>query len=234
VDGHALPDNLLERHGNETQLALRNPKIEFIVAQHPWFENDCIYSDIILPINTYMEVDDIITNIRQGTQQPNIMIADKAIEPIGESKSDFEAVVEVSKSFEDLEEKLTEGLTTFSKCRKRSGGTWAVKSLWTGRPERKEYWIYNTAEDWKNDPPGFREFYEDPVKLSPAHTFGQTGILLGSTGQSHFPDDKERPPIPKWIEKSHNHDERLSSHRAQMFSMLHDVQPWPLACTFPM
>jgi anaerobic selenocysteine-containing dehydrogenase len=86
--------------GNETELAMRNPKIEFIVAQHPWLENDCIYADIILPINTYMEVDDIITNIRQGTQQPNIMIADKAIEPIGESKSDFEAVIEVAKRFE--------------------------------------------------------------------------------------------------------------------------------------
>jgi anaerobic selenocysteine-containing dehydrogenase len=31
------------------------------------------------------------------------MIADKAIEPIGESKSDFEAVVEVAKHF-DLED----------------------------------------------------------------------------------------------------------------------------------
>jgi hypothetical protein len=35
--------------GNETELAMRNPKIEFIVAQHPWLENDCIYADIILP-----------------------------------------------------------------------------------------------------------------------------------------------------------------------------------------
>jgi anaerobic selenocysteine-containing dehydrogenase len=56
--------------GNETELAMRNPKIECIVAQHPWLENDCIYADIILPANTYMEVDDIITNIRQGTCSP--------------------------------------------------------------------------------------------------------------------------------------------------------------------
>jgi hypothetical protein len=31
----------------------------------------------------------------------------------------------------------------------------------------------------------------------------------------NFPDDKERPPIPKWIEKSAMHDERRSSHRAK-------------------
>ena len=89
-------------HGHKTQIAMRNPRIETIVAQHPWFENDCLYADIVLPANTFMEVDDILTNNRQGTQQPNIMIADKAIEPIGESKSDAEIVLEVSKKFEDF------------------------------------------------------------------------------------------------------------------------------------
>jgi trimethylamine-N-oxide reductase (cytochrome c) len=36
----------------------------------------------------------------------------------------------------------------------------------------------------------------------------------------HFPDDKERPPYPKWIEKSETHDERISSERACMFPLL--------------
>ena len=36
----------------------------------------------------------------------------------------------------------------------------------------------------------------------------------------HFPDDKERPPYPKWIEKSETHDERISSERAAMFPLL--------------
>ncbi|MDD5702682.1 MAG: molybdopterin dinucleotide binding domain-containing protein, partial [Dehalococcoidales bacterium] len=36
----------------------------------------------------------------------------------------------------------------------------------------------------------------------------------------HFPDDKERPPYPQWIEKSEMHDERLSGSRAKMFSLL--------------
>jgi len=36
----------------------------------------------------------------------------------------------------------------------------------------------------------------------------------------NFPDDKERPPSPQWIEKSEMHDERLSSPRAEEFSLL--------------
>ena len=99
-------------YGHETELAMQSPQVECIVAQHPWFENDCVYADIVLPANTYMEVDDIVTNIRQGTMQPNIMITNKAIEPIGESKSDAECVLEVAKQFEGMEEKMTEGKTT--------------------------------------------------------------------------------------------------------------------------
>jgi trimethylamine-N-oxide reductase (cytochrome c) len=36
----------------------------------------------------------------------------------------------------------------------------------------------------------------------------------------HFPDDVERPPIPKWIEKSQTHDERIGGNRGQAFPLL--------------
>jgi trimethylamine-N-oxide reductase (cytochrome c) len=205
-------------HGHEIQLSHQSPKIECMVAQHPWLENDCLYADIILPANTYMEVDDILTNIRQGTQQPNIMLAEKAIEPIGESKSDFEAVLEVAKKF-DLEEKMTDGMTIADLQKKvweYMGGEKLVK--WEDLQEKK-YWCYNTAEDWENDTPGFRKFYEDPENSPLPTPSGKLEFFSESLAQ-HFPDDKERPPIPKWIEKSQNHDERLSSHRAKMFPLL--------------
>ena len=85
-------------------------KIETIVVQHPWLENDTIYADIILPANTMMEVDDIVTHTRQGVQFQHIAIQNKAIEPIGESKSDFECVMEVAKKMGKYEE-ITQGQT---------------------------------------------------------------------------------------------------------------------------
>ncbi|MFZ7126420.1 MAG: molybdopterin-dependent oxidoreductase, partial [Desulfobacterales bacterium] len=205
-------------HGNTTELAMRNPKIETIVAQHPWLENDCLYADIILPVNTYMEVDDIITNIRQGTQQPNIMIAEKAIEPIGESKSDFEVVLEVGKKL-GMEQTLTEGMTIADMQKKiweYMGGDNLV--TWEQLTEKK-YWCYNTAEDWEVDTPGFRNFYNDPEKFPLATPSGKLEFYSERLAK-HFPDDKERPPFPKWVEKSHNHDERMSSHRSKMFPLL--------------
>ena len=39
--------------------AMRSDEIECVVAQHPWLENDCYLSDIILPVVTKFEMDDI-------------------------------------------------------------------------------------------------------------------------------------------------------------------------------
>ena len=41
--------------GNSHIEAIRSPKIEFVVTQHPWMENGCLYSDIILPVSTKLE-----------------------------------------------------------------------------------------------------------------------------------------------------------------------------------
>jgi anaerobic selenocysteine-containing dehydrogenase len=204
--------------GNETEMAMRSPKIECIVAQHPWLENDCIYADIILPANTFMEVDDILTNIRQGTQQPNIMIAEKAIEPVGESKSDFEIVVEVGKKL-GMEQILTEGLTIADMQKKIWEYMGGEKLVTWEQLKEKQYWMYNTAPDWEEDPPGLRRFYEDPEKNRLGTPSGKLEFYSEALATA-FPDDKERSPIPKWVERSFNHDERLSSHRAKLFPLL--------------
>ena len=204
--------------GNETEVSLRNPKIETIVSQHPWLENDCLYSDIILPANTAFEVDDIVTNVRQGTPQPNIMIQDKAIEPIGESKSDFEVVVEVAKKV-GMEEKMTQGLT-IPELQKRiwfhMGGEKLVP--WE-QLEEKKYWIYDTAKDWESDSPGLRKFYENPEKNRLGTPSGKLEFYSEALA-ARFPNDEERPPIPKWIEKSTMHDERISGSRSKAYPML--------------
>ncbi len=51
--------------------AMRTEKIEFILVQHPWLENDSIFADIILPSNTKFEEDDIGTD--QLTQYNTIL-----------------------------------------------------------------------------------------------------------------------------------------------------------------
>jgi trimethylamine-N-oxide reductase (cytochrome c) len=90
-----------------------NSKIECVVAQHPWLENDCLFADIILPSNTTLEVDDIIPCIRQGCHFQSVLLMRQAIKPIGESKSDYEVVCEVAKKLDKYDE-VTDGKTALS------------------------------------------------------------------------------------------------------------------------
>ena len=204
--------------GNETIEALKNPKIECVVAQHPWLENDCLVADIILPANTTLEVEDIVTNTREGVQLKTIALQRQAIEPIGESKSDFEVVGEIAKKL-GMYDELTEN-KTIEDLEKSIFYAMNMQDFmsWEEFTE-KEYFVFPVAEDWEKDPPGLRLFYEDP-ETNPLPTPSGKLEFYSERLSRHFPDDKERPPIPKWIEKSEIHDERLSSERAKKYPLI--------------
>ncbi|MBA7612951.1 Pyrogallol hydroxytransferase large subunit [subsurface metagenome] len=204
--------------GNETIEAMRNPKIECIVAQHPWLENDCLFSDIILPANTTFEVKDIVTNCRGGLQFQSVALQEKAIEPIGESKSDFEVVGEVAKKL-GMYEAFTEGKTTDELIKSVFDGVGIQDFISWEKFKENGYFVFPTAEDWEQDTPGLRKFYEDP-ETNPLPTPSGKLEFYSERLARHFPDDKERPPLPHWVEKSEIHDERLSSERTKKYPLL--------------
>jgi len=204
--------------GNETIEANRNSKIECIVAQHPWFENDCLFADIILPSNTTLEVEDIVTNVRQGVQFHSVALQKQAIKPIGESKSDFEVVCEVAKQL-GMYEKLTEGKSTedleksvFEDMEMQNYISWEDF-------KEKEYYVFPVAKDWEKDPAGLIKFHDDP-QANPLPTPSGKLEFYSERLAKYFPDDKERPPVPHWVEQSEMHDERLFGNRAKKYPLL--------------
>ena len=50
--------------------ALRQDKIEFVLAQHPWMETDCQLADIILPVSTKFEEEDIDNDRKRRSVLP--------------------------------------------------------------------------------------------------------------------------------------------------------------------
>jgi molybdopterin guanine dinucleotide-containing S/N-oxide reductase-like protein len=204
--------------GTKNVEALRNPKIEFVVHQHPWLENDSLFADIILPACTTYEVDDMMPNYWQGLQFNNVMLMKQAVKPIGESKSDYDIAIEIARKL-GMEDEVTEGkdLDEWFKWTYENLGLQDIIS-WEELKE-KQYYVFPTAKDWENDSPGFRLFYEDPEK-NPLKTPSGKLEFYSERLASHFPDDLERPPIPKWIEKSEWHDERISGQRAKKYPLL--------------
>ncbi len=205
-------------HGNDIADTVRNPKIETVVAQHPWLENDCLFADIILPTNTTIEVDDISPCLRDGDSFQSVINMRKAVEPVGESKSDFEAIVEVAKKL-GMEEAVTEGFSIDDLIRETYIGMNFDKIVPFEEFLEKDYVILPVAKNWADAPAGLYKFYEDP-EANPLPT--PTGKLefYSESLEKAFPKDEERPPFPKWLEKTITHDERTSSYRAKKYPLL--------------
>jgi trimethylamine-N-oxide reductase (cytochrome c) len=204
--------------GFMTVEAFRSPKIETIVVQHLWLENDTILADLILPINTKLETEDIARLSAGGRSVHGCIIEEQAIEPVGESMSDYEAVGEVAKKL-GLWEQYSGGLTIREKI-KIGYDNMELDDLISWEEFRdKQYYIVPTDPEWGKVPPGLRKFYEDPGK-NPLET--PTGKLefYSQRLADHFPDDNERGPLPKWVESSAFHDERSGGKRAKKYPLL--------------
>jgi len=197
--------------------ALRSPKIEFILAQHTWLENDCQFADIILPTNTKLEEDDINVDMTNG-QFRVLLHEKKCIEPVGESKSDYLAVCAIAEKFGLLKEYT--GDKTIDEWIKIGYDTSGVKDLVSyDELEEKGYYVVPTKPDWKESTPGLREFHDDPDSHPLKTPSGKVEFYAQNLAK-HFPDDKERPPVPHWIEKGESHDEALSSERTKKYPLL--------------
>ncbi len=203
--------------GNDYVRAMRHPDVEFMFAQHPWLENDCLLADIILPVNTKLEEDDIAGDIFSG--QYNLLFPEhKCIEPLGESYSDYEIVCKIAERL-GLLEKYTGG-KSIPDLIKYGWETSRCDDLisWEELNE-KGYYVVPTADNWEDVPAGFYNFYKEPEKY-PLSTptgkleFEATGLL------DHFPSDLERPPVPKWIAKGISHEETIGTERSKKYPLL--------------
>ena len=203
--------------GNQLVEAFRDPKIEFVMAQHPWLENDCQLADIILPSNTLFEVDDIGWD-GLGGQFFLVFPAYKCIEPLGESRSDYEIVCAIAERLGLLKE-YTDGKSVADWI-KQGYSTSRVQDLisWE-KLQEKGYFVVPTHPEWKKDPPGLRKFYENPQENALRTPTGK--LEFESVGlKEHFPDDEERPPVPHWVPCGVTHQESLSCERARLYPLL--------------
>jgi anaerobic selenocysteine-containing dehydrogenase len=203
--------------GNETIESLKNSQIETIIVQHPWLENDCVFADIILPINTKFEEKEI--GVDMGSLQYCLIFPElKCIEPIGESKSDYEAVCEVARKL-GLYEEYTSGKTVDEWIKEGFNGSGVQDMITWEKLNEKGYFIVPTRDNWEKDPAGIIDFYIDP-EGNPLTTPTGKIEFYSERLATNFPDDNERPPVPHWIEKGETHDESLASERAKKYPLL--------------
>ena len=203
--------------GNSMVDALRSEKIECVIAQHPWMENDCLFADILLPINTKYEEEDIGQD--NGAAPFGLIYYEgMAVNPLGESKSDYEAVGEVAKKLGVYDEYVG-GKTVKEWVKVGFDGAETPDPITFEEFMEKGYYAAPTMENWKDLPRGFGPFCEDP-EGHPLQT--PTGkVEFYSTGLAkHFPDDDERPVVPHFIPYGKRHQESLLHPRSEEYPFL--------------
>ncbi len=189
-------------HGYGWLEALRNPRIEMVVGVHPWLENDLSFSDLVLPAQTNYEHEDLVTVQRSDILA--MFYQDQAVEPVGESLSDYEihrligqrlGLQECFPPVDDWLKAAYEGTLAFTK----HGLTWQEFK------QRKKF-IYDcpTWDEWVAIK---KEHGVGPNQggLSWFHAAGEG--LDTPSGKIEFvssriaerdPDNAERPPLARW------------------------------------
>jgi molybdopterin guanine dinucleotide-containing S/N-oxide reductase-like protein len=197
--------------------AYQSPTIEFMLAQHPWMENDCTFADIVLPVAVNLELNDIGAD-RVGGQYNTVFLEEKAVEPIGEAKSDYEIVCMIADKLGMLNE-YTHG-KTIPQLIKESYQLSGVRDMVSWETlKKKKYYIVPTDPDWKTRKPGMAPFQEDP-KENPVKTPSGKLEFYSQNLAKYFPDDKERPPVPHWIPQGETHQESRDHYRANIYPLL--------------
>jgi len=197
--------------------ALRSPKIEFILAQHPWLEDDCLFADIVLPVNTKLEEEDIGADEMAG-QYRTLEYEEKCIEPLGESKSDYEVVCMIAEKLGLLKE-YTEGESIAERIKLGFDNSGAADYISYEEFMGKKYYVVPTDPEWKKYQPVLKAFHADPENNPLTTPTGKLEFYSQKLAE-HFPDDEERPPHPKWIPYGESHQESMLCERAKKYPLL--------------
>ncbi|MGE0630087.1 MAG: molybdopterin-dependent oxidoreductase, partial [Hyphomicrobiaceae bacterium] len=226
-------------HGWNWLEALRNPRIEFVVGVHPWLENDLGFSDLILPAQTSYEHDDLI--IVQRSDILGMFYQETAIDPVGDSLSDFEihrqiglklGLEDVFPPADDWLRKAYEGTIAFTK----HGISWDAfkkrKSIIYDCPTWEE-WVDIKKEIGFSERGGGMSWYWE--KGAGLETPSGKIEFVGSLISQYDPDNKERPPVAKWVSHPESPDQPkaqdyplivMSNHARFRFHVQGDDIPW--------
>ena len=235
----------------------QSPKLEFVVNQDCWWCTETKFADIILPACTNLERNDISEWASAGGYSVHgagacnhrvIVYQQKCVEPVGESKSDYQIFCELAERL-GVKEEFTEGNTEEDWIKIMFDSSDLPKYISFEEFKEKGYYIVPQLENYKPTP-SLRWFYEgrecDTPDLGNAKRNTEKGKELGTysgklefVSQSllkHTPDDDERPPlvhyIPSW--EGHQSDlakkyplQLISPHPRYSFHTQHDSHvPW--------
>ena len=213
--------------GFNYQDAIRTNEVEFFVTNHQWLENDSLFADLVLPVTTCLEDNDsmgssMIVSMRHSGITP------PACDRVGESYSDFEIACKIGERF-GVRDQIDLGMTQDEWIKYGYEQSRLVEEIDFDTLMDKQYYFPKLDPNWKQLPPGMRQFYENPENYPLDTPTGKLEFWSEALAE-HFPDDKERTPMARWIiggpaEEGWTHDESLWGERCKTYPLLITANP---------
>jgi len=222
----------------------QSENLPFVVNQSIWHEGETPYSDIILPACTVFERWDIgewynvgagyVHHMYSMNNHRVISMQHKCIEPLGESKSDYDIFLAIAERL-GLGTMYSEGGNTeLEWCKRVFDSSDVSKHMSWKKFLRKGYYVVPPVSDEARAPTAYRWYYEgrkkdvpEPYPL-PSDYVGEFGEGLQTpTGKYEFVpnslkniDDPGRPPLNKYIPtyESQERDKELTNFPLQLLS----------------
>ncbi len=190
-------------NANWTAKGYLSPNIEFIVTITPWWGGTDRYSDVVLPICTILEQSD---KGGGGAVHNFILYHGKCLDPMWESKSDFEACLALAKRL-GIDDKFAEGKTK-DQILEAAFNKSDVAKLMSYQDFQKVGWVYNptvydqnykpnVAQRWWYQMPANADFVKNGLKTPSGKVefFSQLAYkYYGTTNSKMAPVPKYYPP----------------------------------------
>lgn len=218
-----------QSESNRYVKAYRTDKLEFVVNQSIWFEGEAKFADVILPACTNFERWDISESAHCGGyvhDSPGmlnhrvILMQHKCIEPLGESKSDYDIFYELANRL-GIGPMYSEGMSQFDWCKRLFDATDLPDVISWKKFLKKGYYVVPAPPEELRPPVSYRWFAEGRAKDTPdlgpliADYNGKFGKgLQTQSGKIEFvcstlkrfdPNDPERPVMTKYIPSWEGH-----------------------------
>ena len=208
-------------NANRLARAYQSDSLEFVVNQSIWNEGEVRFADVIFPACTNFERWDIGEAANCGGYSLHnegqlnhrvVTMQHKCIEPLGESKSDWQIYHDLSKRL-GLGAYYSEGLTELDWCKKIFQACDASKHISWREFLRKGYFVVPAEREELRAPAAFRWFAEgrqkdvpEPFPLPSEYGGKYREGLQTRSGKIEFEpsslkrfDDPLRPPINRYI-----------------------------------
>lgn len=204
--------------------AYRNPKIETYILCAPWFDREARYADIVLPITTVFERQDLTEPASVGAWNPSaytcmrsVVLSQKTVEPIGESRSDMEICAELSKRL-GFGDAYMEGCTEDDLIER----TYAQTNVPVPFEEFKEkgYYVWPFLDDYKPTRQ-FGAFYEDPENNPVDTPTGKFEIFSTLLFERYGMDNPDILPTPRYIPEKEGYLDAIDGAYGYQLLMAH-------------